>query len=435
MRILLVSPKGEFLCRSQAFADFMHNSREMRTILHFWNGIGVALPTIASLTPAGHSIEIIDENQEKIDFDAPCDVVGITAMTQQAPRAYAIADEFRQRGVHVAIGGIHATVMAEEAQQHADTVFIGEAENTWPVFIEHLGKHSALSVYNHADYPAVDLKQTPVPRFDLLAKYKYPVIYVQATRGCPHDCEFCVASNVYGHHYKFKTVDQVMADIREAKKHWRFAQIGFADDNLFASRRYGRRLIEQFSQMPFSWFGVCDISVAEDEAFLRDLHNSGCRTLLVGFETTCEENLRQLDKNQWKLRQFSKYPEYVERIQSWGIGVYGSFILGLDEDDDGTPQQIVDFINRNNLMGAQITILTPFPGSRLRDRLLREGRILHDEWNWYTVWNAVIRHKSFAPEELEDKLLEVYQGVYNPESNRKRSEYFGRVCRELVNRG
>ncbi len=434
MRILLVSPRGEFLCRSEGFAEFMQNSREMRTILHFWNGIGVALPTIAALTPEGHAVEIIDENQEAVDFDGRYDLVGVTAMTQQAVRAYAIADAFRARGVHVAIGGIHATVMPEEAARHADTVFVGEAENSWPQFVTDLAHGVAKPVYNQADFPPVDLDRTPVPRFDLLAKYRYPVIYVQASRGCPHDCEFCVASNVYGRRYKFRSVERVVDDIREAKKHWKFAQIGFADDNLFASRRYSRSLVEAFSAMRFSWFGVCDISVAEDEVFLEALHESGCRTLLVGFETTCEENLRQLDKNQWKLRQFSKYPEYVERIQSWGIGVYGSFILGLDEDDHETPQQIIDFINRNNLMGAQITILTPFPGSRLRDRLVAEGRVIHDQWNWYTVWNAVIHHKNFSPEELESKLLEIYQGVYNPVSNARRSEYFGRVCRQLVNR-
>ena len=434
MRILLVSPAGEFLCRSEEFAEFMQNSREMRTILHFWNGIGVGLPSLAACTPGDHEIVILDENQEEIDFDAPWDLVGITAMTQQAPRAYELADAFRERGCHVALGGIHATVMSAEASRHADTVFVGEAEVTWPIFVQELEAGNPKRIYDAADYPAVDMKELPVPRFDLLSHYKYPVVYVQATRGCPHDCEFCVASNVYGRHYKYKRVEQVVQEIQEVKRHWKFAQIGFADDNLFVNKRFARELIAAFKEMNFSWFAVCDVSIAEDEQLLRDLHESGCRTVLIGFETTSEGNLAHMNESQWKLKQLHKYPESIRRIQSWGIGVYGSFILGLDEDNRETPQEIADFINENNLLGAQITILTPFPGSRLRDRLELEGKILHDDWQWYTVWNAVIRHDNFTPKELEDGLLEVYRGIYNPISNKRRSEHFKKVCRELVSR-
>ena len=406
----------------------------MRTILHFWNGIGVGLPTLAGCTPGDHEVQIVDENQEEVDFDGEYDLVGITAMTQQAPRAYEIGDAFRDRGTYVALGGIHPTVMPEEAATHADTVFVGEAENSWPEFVREFEAGHPRAMYDSADFPDVDMKSLPIPRFDLLSRYKYPVVYVQATRGCPHDCEFCVASNVYGRHYKYKRVEQVVEEIKEVKRHWKFAQIGFADDNLFVNKRYARKLIAAFKEMNFSWFAVCDVSIADDEDFLRELHESGCRTVLIGFETTSEGNLRQMNESQWKLKQLSKYPESVRRIQRWGIGVYGSFILGLDEDTKDTPTEIANFINKNNLLGAQITILTPFPGSRLRDRLEEEGRILHDDWQWYTVWNAVIRHDNFTPKELEDGLLEVYRGIYNPISNKRRSEHFKQVCRELVSR-
>ncbi len=406
----------------------------MRTILHFWNGIGVGLPTLAGCTPGDHEVKIVDENQEEVDFDGEYDLVGITAMTQQAPRAYEIGDAFRERGIYVALGGIHPTVMPEEAATHADTVFVGEAENSWPEFVREFEAGHPRATYDSADFPDVDMKSLPIPRFDLLSRYNYPVVYVQATRGCPHDCEFCVASNVYGRHYKYKRVEQVVKEIKEVKRHWKFAQIGFADDNLFVNKRYARKLIAAFKEMNFSWFAVCDVSIADDEEFLRELHESGCRTVLIGFETTSEGNLRQMNESQWKLKQLSKYPESVRRIQRWGIGVYGSFILGLDEDTKDTPTEIANFINENNLLGAQITILTPFPGSRLRDRLEAEGRILHDDWQWYTVWNAVIRHDNFTPKELEDGLLEVYRGIYNPISNKRRSEHFKQVCRELVSR-
>lgn len=432
LNILLISPKGEFLCKNPDFADFMTRSREMRTILHFWNGIGAALPTIAALTPAEHRVTIIDENQEQIDFENPADIVGITAMTQQANRAYEIAREFRNRGRHVAIGGIHASVKSDEVEQHADTVFIGEAEHSWPCFISDFLQGSARRIYDQKDFPEVDITTSPLPRFDLLAKYKYPVVYVQTTRGCPHDCEFCVASNVYGKKYKHKDVAQVLTEIREVKKYWKLAQVGFADDNMFVNRRFSRALVDGFKQLNFSWFAVCDISVATSEKFLADLHVSGCRTLLIGLESVIEQNVQSLNKDHWKSKRFGHYAEYIEKIQSHGIGVYGSFILGFDGDNEETVEKTISFINEHNLLGAQITILTPFPGSRLRDRLEREDRILHSDWKWYTVWNAVIRHPKFSPQQLEANLLKIYRAIYNEQSNKRRSRYFREICEKLV---
>lgn len=432
LNIVLISPRGEFLCKNPDFAAFMTKSRDMRTILHFWNGIGVALPTIAALTPAKHDVKIIDENREEIDFEKPVDIVGITTMTQQADRAYQIANEFRNRGAHVAIGGIHASVKSEEVAMHADSVFIGEAEHSWPGFIAEFLKGIPRRVYDQKDFPAVDITRSPLPRYNLLAKYKYPVVYVQTTRGCPHDCEFCVASNIYGKEYKHKEVSQVLAEIREVKKYWRLAQIGFADDNMFVNRKFSQALVDAFATLNFSWFAVCDISVASSEKFLADLHASGCRTLLIGFESVIKQNVQSLNTDHWKSKRFGRYAEYIEKIQRHGIGVYGSFILGFDADNEQTVEKTISFINDHNLLGAQITILTPFPGSRLRDRLEKEDRILHSDWKWYTVWNAVVRHPRFTPEQLEANLLKIYRAIYNVDSNKRRSAYFREICEKLV---
>jgi radical SAM superfamily enzyme YgiQ (UPF0313 family) len=434
LRIILVSPKGEFLCRSPEFGDFMRNSRDMRTILHFWNGIGVALPTLAALTPPGFEVSIIDENMEPIDFDCPCDIVGITAMTQQATRAYEIADEFRRKGRHVVLGGIHVTALPDEAAQHADTVIVGEAENLWPLFLQDFQAGKKRPVYDQTGVPPVDMTRIPLPRYELLAKYRYPVVYVQATRGCPHDCEFCVASNIYGKRYKHKTVQQVVNEVTEAKRLWKYAQIGFADDNMFVDHAYSRDLVRRLKDLKIAWFAICDIAVAQDEAFLRELHESGCRTLLIGFESVSKTSLHGMNKDGWKEKRFDRYPEYIQRIQHQGIGVYGSFILGLDDDGPESVDATVNFVNDNILLGTQITLLTPFPGSRLRARLEREQRIVHNDWKWYTVWNSVIRHPSFTPEELERGLLRAYEGVYNPESNTRRAQYFRKVCEDIVER-
>jgi len=369
---------------------------------------------------------------EPVDFDFPCDIVGVTAMTQQATRAYEIADAFRARGRHVVLGGIHVTALPEEAARHADTVIAGEAERAWPVFLDDFRRGAPLPLYDQRGGESVDMTRIPTPRYDLLGKYRYPVIYVQATRGCPHDCEFCVASNIYGRRYKHKSVNQVVREVQEARRIWKYAQIGFADDNMFVDRAYSRELVGRLKELRIAWFAICDIAVGRDEDFLKELHESGCRTLLIGFESASKSALQGMNRDQWKENRFDTYREYIQRIQSHAIGVYGSFILGLDQDGPDAVDATVEFVNDNVLLGTQITLLTPFPGSRLRTRLENEQRILNSDWKWYTVWNSVIRHPRFTPEELEKGLLRAYKGVYNPPSNLRRAQYFRKVCENIV---
>ena len=432
LSILLISPKGDIFSRSGDFETYARGSREMQTVFHFFSGLGLGLTTIAALTPSEHSVRIIDENQEQIDYDTPCDIVGITGMTQQAHQAYEIAEAFRKRNRYVVMGGIHATCAPEDVRRHVDTLFIGEAENTWPQFVEDFLSGKPAPIYDQKDFPSIDMSKIPIPRFDLVAKYDYPVIWIQSTRGCPHDCEFCAASKIYGRTYKRKQVDQVIAEIEEVKKHWKFAQIGFADDNMFSNRNYSRQLIDRFQNMNFSWYAQSDIAIAENEHLLRDLHSCGCRMLLIGFESVIKANLHDLDSQHWKERMSDRYSQYIERIQKQGIGIYGTFILGLEEDTRETVDRTVAFVQNNHLMGAQITILTPFPGSRLRTRLERENRILHSDWIWYTGWNPVIRHKNFTTEEFKQDLLRFYKKIYDPENVKLRSAHFREIFKQLV---
>jgi radical SAM superfamily enzyme YgiQ (UPF0313 family) len=408
----------------------------MATYMHYWSGLSVALATIAGLTPEHHEIIIIDENQEQIDFEKyyGYDIVGITAMTQQAPRAYQIAENFRERGIYVVIGGIHATVLPEETKQHADTVFAGEAEKTWPLFINDflLGKQK--EYYDQKNYDAINMADIPTPRFDLIGKYKYPVVWMQTTRGCPHDCEFCAASVIYGRTYKRKSIKQVIREIEEIKKHWKFVQIGFADDNMFVDRNFSKQLISNFKNLNFNWFAQTDISIGNDEALLDLLRANGCKYVFIGFEGTSKNKLEILNKNHWKAKKFDEYKDYIDIIQKKGIGIFGSFILGFDDDDAGIFDDTINYIIDNNLMGASITILTPFPGSRLRERMSSENRILHDDWDYYTAWNAVIKHKNLSVEQLEEGLMRVYSGIYNNKDVYiKRAKYFKNILESIIN--
>jgi radical SAM superfamily enzyme YgiQ (UPF0313 family) len=433
LKILLISPGGTFFSKRRDFGEYVENSREMQTILHYWSGIGASLPTIAGATPGDEELRIIDENIEAINFNESCDLVGITAITQQANRAYEIADEFRKRGRYVVMGGIHATVLPEEAMEHVDTVFVGEGENTWPAFIRDFKNSGPKTIYRQTDFAPVNLQKSPIPRYDLIDRYTYPVVWLFASRGCPHDCEFCAASKIYGKKYKHKSSAQVVREINDVKNRWKLAQIGFADDNLFLNKSFSFELIEQFKDMNFTWYAQSDLSVARNVALLKKLRTGGCRILFIGFESTNPENLTSLNVNRWKATQYREYTKSINRIQENGIGIYGSFILGLDYDDSTVFQNTTKFINDNNLLGAQITILTPLPGSRLRVRLEKENRIISNDWQLYTGWNALIRHKNLSPEALEEGLLEIYHNVYNRDNYRKRAAYFRRICQNLIN--
>ncbi len=434
LRILLISPRGAFLGRNDAFREYMETSREMQTILHYWNGLGAALPTIAGLTPDYHTISICDEHVTPIDFDAPLDVVGLTGMTQQAPRAYEIADEFRRRGVYVAMGGIHATVLPDEALGHVDTVFTGEAEHTWPLFLSDVERDRPRRRYDQANYPAVDLETIPLPRYDLVAANDYPVVWVQATRGCPLDCEFCAATRVYGSTYRHKGVQQVAREITEVKRLWRHSQVGFADDNMFVNKRWVRALLDELESVPFTWYAQSDVSISEHPDLLARLHANGLRILFVGLESVNGTNLEGINANGWKARRLARYPEAIAAIQGAGIGIYASFIVGMDYDTDATFEEIAAFVNANNIMGTQVTILTPFPGSVLRARMEREGRIASSDWSLYTAWNAVIRHRRLTESELEAGLLTVYRSVYSENELRRRAAHFKQLFLNLAGR-
>jgi radical SAM superfamily enzyme YgiQ (UPF0313 family) len=420
-------------CRSAELNEFVKKSREMQPILIFWHGVGVALPTLAALTPVEHEVVIIDENKEPVEFDRPCDIVGITAITPQAVRAYEIADEFRKRGRYVVLGGIHATVMPYEARTHADTVVVGEAENIWSRFLMDYISANPHPIYDQKDFAPVDMTRIPLPRYDLLAKYRYPAVYVQATRGCPHDCEFCLTSNVYGKRYKQKTVAQMVREVQEVKKYWKYARIGFADDNLFVNHRYARELVTNLRELNVPWFAESDVTVAQDEEFLRDLYESGCKTVFIGFESISKNSLHTLNTDHWKENHCDHYAEYISRIQSHGIGILGSFILGFDDDRPSIVDDTIKFIIDNNILSVQFWLLTPGPGSRLRKRLEGEKRILHSDWQRYTGWNAVIRHPHFTSEELEKALLCAYKGVYSAGANERRARYFRKVFENLLN--
>jgi len=442
MNVGLISPKGSIFSAAHqdvtAFIDEEHRGltdfvRDVERAHSFrQRSFSSALPLIAALSPDPFRVRILDENFEEIDFEEPFDLVGITAMTQQATRAYQIAAEFRKRGVPVAIGGIHATVMPEEAAAHADAVFVGEAEQTWPRFLEDFSEGRSQRFY--CERNTVDLACSPTPRFDLMRREYYSTVYIQTTRGCPHDCDFCASSTVYGPTYRRKSVGQVVREIERAKEIWENPMIYFADDNFMAHRAYARELVEELVRLKIQWFASTDVAIARDEPLLGRMQESGCLFLFIGFESVSAAGLDAIDRHNWKLKQLQQYPQAIERIQANGIIVLGSFLVGLDSDDLSVFEALESFIRDNHVFRFHISILTPYPGTRLRERLEREGRLLDTPWSSYTMWDVNFRPQQMSPEELGEGHRRLLMRLTRPEMLRREREHFRGIYRELHRR-
>ena len=425
MRVALINPKGVLIGDRQFMSLFNDLSKKYMFRPKF-SGFGLGLLVIAALMPPEFTIEIIDENFDRIPWDNPYDLIGITANTSQATRAYEIADKFRKRGNIVVIGGIHATVLPNEAKKHADSVVVGEAENSWPLLLEDL-KYNKLKPF-YKQKGVIDLRLSPIPRYDLLKQENYNIIWVQTTRGCPHDCEFCAASRVYGRKYRRKSVEQVTREVELIKRIWARPQVSFADDNMFVNRNRSAVLLDRLKELNIKYFAQSDISIAEDKGFLRLLKDSGCNILFIGLETLSKEGLRQINNNKWKAGYLENYEKYIERIQTMGIGVMGAFVIGLDTDTVSTFNEIGEFVTRNNLYAMQLTILTPLPGSRLRERLLAENRITNiNDWGRYTCNDINIIPKNMTAEQLQAGFFSIHRRVYSDEACIRRMEYFKKI--------
>ncbi len=433
MKLALITPKGVLFGSDPEVAGFFKEILSKTAHDPFipkyssWSGPSLGLLIVAALTPPDFEIVYLDENYEQIDFSVRYDLVALSAMTQQATRAYEIADEFRRRNVKVVIGGIHATVMENEAGEHADAVVIGEAEDTWPDLINDLVQGTLQRIYR-STVPA-DLTRSPKPRYDLLKKYDYKMIWVQTTRGCPRDCEFCSASKVYGKVFRHKRIDQVLDEVRVVQGLWNRPFINFADDNMFLDRSYGGELVRALGTLGVQWTAQSDLAIGEDDVLLDQLRESGCKVLFIGFETLSKGN--RLDSHGWKMKKIETYPAVISKIQSRGIGILGAFIVGLDDDDRSVFDSLYVFIRENLLYAAQVTVLTPLPGTRLRQRLQEAGRIISSDWKRYTFVDVNFTPKKMSVEELQAGILDLYQRIYSKEARSAVLKHFKQIYRTL----
>jgi radical SAM superfamily enzyme YgiQ (UPF0313 family) len=430
MNLALIDPRFSLANRNLRMREYLSRSPQIYFYSRLWSGFSTGLLTLAALSPVNTQITYVDENHEPIPFDREFDVVAVTATTQQATRAYQIADRFRRhwgKRTLLVAGGPHVSFLPEEAEKHFDVVFMGEAEKTWPEFLADLRSGRPRSRYDSSDQPRPDLKTVPIPRYDLLTPQHYKMLWLQTSRGCPRRCEFCAASSYLGTRYRTKTIDQVLREIHEARKYLRLQPIFFADDNMLLGSRYSRDFIRELASLRISYVAQTDIGIAERPGLLEALRASGCSTLFIGFESLDQRNLALMNPDGWKAERLPGYVQKIRRIREAGIAIYGAFIVGYDWDTPESFRGLGEFITENLLAGAQITFATPLPGTALRERMLREGRILDTPWENYTFFDVNFSHATLSTEQLEAELLKLYETVYSEEYLARKNWYYRQV--------
>lgn len=435
-KIALINPRRSLTGGSQAIQDMFEKNRDY---LKLWYSPPLSLLVIASLTPEKYEVILIDEHFESIDFEADYDLIGITAMTQQANRAYEIANEFRARNKYVVMGGIHATILSEEALNHVDSVFVGEAEELWVPFLNDLENgienriYKSDKLFNLTEATTPSYKLVNFEHFNAANNY-FRFMPVQATRGCPHDCSFCVTSKFYGRHIREKKIDQIIKEIIFLKECSNNSLILFVDDNLFVDRKYARQLLIELIPLKIKYIAQSDIRIANDSELLKLAYLSGCTMVFIGLESIDEHSINHVNENSWKMKQVKHYADSIKIIQENGIVVFGAFVIGFENDNLSTFDHIHDFVIENKIP-AQFTLLTPLPGTREYENMEKEGLLINKLfWDKCSFFNLTFHHKNFNPTEAENKIIWLHNEIFNEENSVKRNLHMVKIYKNLPQR-
>jgi radical SAM superfamily enzyme YgiQ (UPF0313 family) len=400
---------------------------------------------LAARTPGGNELRYYEAEKDGAEPAElyQCDLVAISTFSAQVFEAYAIADRLRACGVLVAMGGLHVSVMAQEALAHADYVIVGEGENVWPDIVHEADqslkredvKHDG-RIFRAADCPPVDVKRLPVPRYDLLGDRPYNRFTVQTSRGCPWRCDFCASTVMLSQTYRKRPVEDVIRDIRAIAQVREHPFIEFADDNTFVDKEWGKELCRQLIPLKLKWFTETDITVARDADLLGLMREAGCRQVLIGLESPGAGPLQGVEmKANVKAKWAANYMESLREIQGRGITVNGCFILGLDGHTTEIFDEVLAFAREVPLFEVQITVLTAFPGTPLYARLLREGRVLQPgRWDLCTLFDVNHEPRGMTAQELRDGLYRLGAELYSAECTAQRRKPFFEGVRRAVAR-
>ncbi|MGI9391162.1 MAG: B12-binding domain-containing radical SAM protein [Boseongicola sp.] len=387
----------------------------------------LGLLTVAALTPPDVEVEYVefdelpDEGAQLERFD----LVGISSFTARIEATYRLASRYRAMGVPVVLGGLHVSMMPDEAQAHADAIVVDGAEGAWPQLIADFRAGCMKRRYRGLRKGVFAPDNYAFPRFELLKGQPYNRVTVQTSRGCPINCEFCAASIRITSSFQQKPVDLVIEELRAVTRVVDIPFVEFADDNTFVNKKWGKALLCEMEPLGLRWFTETDISVADDPELLDLMAKAGCRQILIGLESPNATGLHGLDPHDWKAKRFDRYLSAISNVQAAGISVNGTFVVGLDSHTTAVIEELRDFIRVSKLLEVQLTVQTPFPGTPLYQRLKQDGRLLWDRfWDRCTLFDVNYRPKHMTVEELEEGFRWLAGEVYNDrEFNRRKRHY------------
>lgn len=445
MKIAFIAMSGIRACDTEllelglTLPGFVERSKQIASLP------SLGLLTLAGMTPKHHEInyiEVPDLSSNRLFKPDGCankrdtfDLVAISSYSAQIDEAYELAQRFRMLGTPVVMGGPHVTALPDEARRFCTSIILGEGESVWADVLKD-AEQGTLKLMYDARKLEFDLADAPMPAYELLEIEKYNRITVQTSRGCPHNCEFCAGSNLICSHYKQKPAEKVLAEIDRICEIWPHPFIEFADDNSFVNKTYWKQLLPELKKRRIKWFTETDLAVAEDPELLRLMRESGCAQVLIGLESPTPEPLDGLELNvNWKQSIFFKYKDAIRAIQSHGITVNGCFIVGLDGQTSRVFDDIYSFVKDAELYEVQITILTPFPGTALYERLKKSNRLIEPtNWKKCTLFDLNFRPLEMTTEELQQGFRRLAANLYSDEFTQWRRTTFKQNLRKKEQR-
>lgn len=377
MRILLISPTTDAHKRT--------NKALMMPQL--------ALYLLAGLTPKKHHVTVIEEEAGLADYDTKCDLVGISCMTANAPRAYELCGEFKKRGKTVVLGGVHPTILPDEGAQHADSVVIGEAEGVWEQVLDDVEKKQLKPTYHN---PNPDLSRYVPKNFSKILKNRlFNLIPIMTTRGCPYNCDFCCVTNLFGKTIRHIPIENVIRDIKESGA----KNFMFLDDNIIGHPTYAKELFKALKPLHINWVGQSSVSLlVKDDELMQLAVDSGCKALFFGVESVSKEQLKTMRK---AFNEIEEMEDALRKIKRMGILIHASMVFGFDNDTKETFDETVKFLIKNKVSTVSFNVLTPYPGTKVYEDLKKENRLITNDWKYYDHNTVVYKPRNMTPYELQ----------------------------------
>jgi len=357
------------------------------------------LGILAALTPADIQVELFDDRMEEIPYDRTTDVVAITVETFTARRAYEIAGEYRLRGVPVIMGGIHPTLLPEEAAEHCDAVVIGDAEPVWEQVMEDARRGGLRQKYQ-GKQPEIPQESVLTRRDIFEGKGYLPITLLQFSRGCRYHCNFCASAAYFHSKHYCRRVEDVVAEIKSQKRKLLF----FVDDNIVANFEKAKELCRALIPLKIRWVSQGSMDMLRDRELMELLVKSGCLGMVIGFESIREDNLKTMNKSANRAREFHMYREEIKQLRKWGLQTWAAFTVGHDGDTLESIRETCRFAVRNKFTFAAFNILMPYPNTPLYDSLNRQGRLLYGG-KWWLHEDYRFNHASIAPANMSPREL------------------------------